>query len=318
MKINFGLIGFSDISERFVIDEIISNPKCSIKKIASKTKTVSKQILKKTNAIECKDYLDVINDKNIDAIYISIPTGIRFRWTKLSLKAKKHVLIEKPATMNLFESRKITKLAMKNKLVLKENFMFLHHKQHKFVKKIIDNHDIGKIKVINCIFTYPHFKKNNYRNSKSLGGGALYDVGCYSLKLANFFLGEKLKINNSTLIKKKGIDIFGNISLSNSKHQILNSVFGYNAPYKNNYEIICQDGYIKVFRAFSIPPNNETRIDIFKNNKLKTYFKPDNHFKNILNNFLIDIRKRNYLKNSKDIMLQSSMISKVFKYNDFS
>lgn len=317
MKFNFGLIGFSDISERIMIDEIISNPKCSIKKIASKTKKVSKQVLKKTNAIECKDYFDVINDKNIDVVYISIPTGIRFKWTKLSLKAKKHVLIEKPATMNLYESKQITKLAIKNKVVLKENFMFLHHKQHKFVKKIIDSNSIGKIKLINCKFTYPSFKKNNYRNSKSLGGGALYDVGCYSLKLANFFLGEKLKINNSNLIKKKGIDVFGNISLSNSKHQILNSVFGYNAPYQNSYEIICQEGYVRVFRAFSIPSNNEARVDVFRKTKLKTYYKPDNHFKNILKDFLSDINKKNYLKNCKDIMLQSSMISRVFRSNKF-
>ena len=317
MKINFGLIGFSDISERIMIDIINNNPKCSIKKIASITKIIPKKVLKKTNAVGCNNYLEVINDKNINAIYISIPAGIRLKWTKLALKSKKHILIEKPATMNLFESKQITKLAIKNNCVLKENFMFLHHKQHKFVKNIIDKNLIGKIKMINCVFTYPKLKKNNYRNSKSLGGGALYDVGCYSLKLANYFLDGKLKIDNSALIKKNEIDVFGNISISNSKHQILNSVFGYNTPYKNNYQIICENGYINVFRAFSIPPNNESRVDVFKNNKIKTYYKQDDHFKNILKIFLDDILKKNYLKNCDDIMLQSSMISEVFKKNKF-
>ena len=171
--------------------------------------------------------------------------------------------------------------------------------------------------MINCVFTYPKFKKNNYRNSKSLGGGALYDVGCYSLKLANYFLDGKLKIDNSTLIKKNEIDVFGNISISNSKHQILNSVFGYNTSYKNSYQIICENGYINVFRAFSIPPNNESRVDVFKDNKIKTYYKQDDHFKNILKNFLDDVLKKNYLKNCDDIMLQSNMISEVFKKNKF-
>ncbi len=317
MKINFGLIGFSDISERIMIDIINSNSKCSIKKIASKTRIIPKQVIKKTNAIACKNYLDIINDKNIDAIYISIPAGIRLKWTKLALKSKKHILIEKPATMNISEARQITKLAIKNNCVLKENFMFLHHKQHKFVKNIIDRNLIGKIKLINCIFTYPKFKKNNYRNSKSLGGGALYDVGCYSLKLANYFLGGRLRVDNSALIKKNGIDIFGNISISNQKQQILNSVFGYNAPYKNSYQIICENGYINVFRAFSIPVNNESRIDVYRNNKTKTYYKPDNHFKNILKIFLNEIVEKNYLKNNNDTILQSNLISEVFKKNKF-
>ena len=119
MKINFGLIGFSDISERIMIDIINSNSKCTIKKIASKTRIIPKQVIKKTNAIACNNYLDIINDKNIDAIYISIPAGIRLKWTKLALKSKKHILIEKPATMNISEARQITKLAMKNNCVLK-------------------------------------------------------------------------------------------------------------------------------------------------------------------------------------------------------
>jgi len=313
MKINFGLIGLSDISERIMIDTINNNSNCSIKKIASKTRKIPKKILKKTNAIACSDYLEIINDKNINAIYISIPTGIRLKWTILALKSGKHILIEKPAVMTLSESRQITKLAINNDCVLKENFMFLHHKQHKFVKSIIDKQLMGQIKLINSVFTYPKFKKNNFRNSKLLGGGALYDVGCYSLKLANYFLDGDLKIDNSTLIKKNKIDVFGNISISNSRHQILNSVFGFNAPYKNSYQIICENGYINVFRAFSIPSNNEARIDVSKNNRIKTYYKKDNHFKNILKVFIKDIFKKNYKENCNDIMLQSRMIAEVMR-----
>ncbi|BBY62454.1 oxidoreductase [Mycolicibacterium helvum] len=135
-------------------------------------------------------YEALIDDPDLDAIYVLVPTSLHGKWTKAALAAGKHVLVEKPFTANAAEAQEIADLSAKSDRVVMEAIQFRHHPLTRRVEQIIASGEIGKLQRVDvtlCVML-PTFKANCY--NYALGGGAMMDAGSYVTNMARTFGGS--------------------------------------------------------------------------------------------------------------------------------
>jgi predicted dehydrogenase len=129
-------------------------------------------------------YQSVIDDPDIDALYIPLPNSLHAEWTIAALRAGKPVLCEKPLCGSLAEVQQVLAVAEETGTLLWEAFVFPWHDQFAQVRKLISDGAIGELREIQSNFAFTVGRPENIRMSRDLDGGALNDVGCYPVRLA--------------------------------------------------------------------------------------------------------------------------------------
>lgn len=165
---------------------------------------------------------DLIQDPNIDIVYIATPNMFHYSYIKRALNAGKHVFCEKPITVNAKQFDEVAELANKKNLILTEGFTLYHMPIYKKVKKLIKDGKLGQIKMIQINFgSLKDYDPENRFFSKRLAGGALLDIGGYATAFACEFLDEYPEsITTSVKFFETGVDEQSGIILKNSKGQM--------------------------------------------------------------------------------------------------
>lgn len=217
-------------------------------------------------------YSELIKSADIEAIYIPLPPALHYKWAKLALVNGKHVLLEKPFTTSLEDTKSLIELAKKNNLAVHENYMFVYHTQLDFIREQIDTGTIGDIRLIRIDFGFPFRGANDFRYDKALGGGALLDCGGYTLKLASLFLGDTAKVTTSQLNSKDGfeVDIYGSATLVNDDGLTAQVSFGMDNSYKCSLEVWGSTGTIYTNRILTAPEGYEPVVTIKSGNDERT------------------------------------------------
>ena len=148
-------------------------------------------------------YSELFEDKKVNVIYNPLPNHLHLKTTIEASKNKKHVLIEKPITLESKEVDQLIKIAKKNKVIVKEAFMVRYHPQWKWIKEFINKGSIGKVRSISTLFSYSNIDPKNIRNIKKFGGGAIYDIGCYPVLISRYLLNKEPKRVIATAILDK-------------------------------------------------------------------------------------------------------------------
>eukprot|EP00743_Colponemidia_sp_Colp-15_P004563 GILK01004919.1.p1 GENE.GILK01004919.1~~GILK01004919.1.p1 ORF type:complete len:345 (-),score=38.73 GILK01004919.1:131-1060(-) len=134
-------------------------------------------------------YDALIEDQNIDAIYIALPNSHHHKWTLRSLEHGKHVLCEKPLASNAADASEMSQKAQQTGLVLFEAFHYRHHPYIARVKELLA--ELGNVTSVDTKFCIPVFRGTDIRYNFSLAGGAMMDVGCYAVNCLRLLLGEE-------------------------------------------------------------------------------------------------------------------------------
>lgn len=264
-----------------------------------------------------KGYERLITSPEIEAIYIPLPPALHFYWAKRALMEGKHVLIEKPMATSLAESEELINLAKRYNLGLHENYMFQYHNQIKQILSIIDSHILGEIRLYRISFGFPFRGEEDFRYHRTLGGGALFDCGGYTIKLATLLLGESMKIDHVSFINsdKLGVDIHGVATVSNKEGKIAQISFGMDNSYKCQLEIWGSDGYLQADRIFTAPADFAPPILLESNctrNALQTI--PDDQFFNSIQSFAKCIKEAPHrVKTYNEILQQSQYVDEFLK-----
>jgi D-xylose 1-dehydrogenase (NADP+, D-xylono-1,5-lactone-forming) len=130
-------------------------------------------------------YDAVLDDPEVDAVYIPLVNSLHREWTVRALAAGKHVLCEKPLAMNAAEAEDMAAAAQRSGRHLMEGFMYrFHPRTRRFVESVRDP------LYVQARFGFTLDNPANFRMQSSLGGGALFDVGCYVVSVARWILGE--------------------------------------------------------------------------------------------------------------------------------
>ncbi|MFT4805395.1 MAG: NDP-hexose-3-ketoreductase [Psychroserpens sp.] len=222
----------------------------------------------------------------------------------------------KSASMTLTEAEEMVALTRQKKLSLIENFQFLHHKQHQFVRDIIHSGEIGKIRCFRSSFGFLIFNsENNIRYKKELGGGALLDAGAYVLKATSFMMHGLFSVKAAHLNyhKKYDVDWFGGAFLLNKTSGVFSEVaFGFDNSYQCNYEIWGSKGKVVSNRAFTAKKDYNPTIQLEKQGKSNEIkLETDDHFFNMqlhINNLL---KNENYDLELTNILGQARLIQQI-------
>lgn len=204
----------------------------------------------------------MLNDETIDAIYLVTPTGLHFEHGMMVLAANKHLLCEKSLTHCGKKSLQLIEHARAKNLVLLEAFMYLYHTQFLQALDLILRPDFGKILTIISNFGIPELPSTSFRTSKELGGGALLDVGCYTVSAVLAILQsfpKMLQFEKKT-DQKYGIDVSGVATLEFPSGAKAFLDWGYNRAYTADLAIWGENQTLYINRAFSKPANYESKI----------------------------------------------------------
>jgi predicted dehydrogenase len=157
-------------------------------------------------------YDALLDDPEIEAVYIPLPNHMHVEWSLRALDAGKHVLCEKPMTMQAAEFDALIEKRDQTGLLAAEAYMIVHHPQWQFVQKLIADGAIGKLVHVTGAFSFDNREEvTNIRNRAETGGGGLRDIGVYVIGGARFVTGQEPSAVQSAIRWQDGIDTFTEI-----------------------------------------------------------------------------------------------------------
>lgn len=204
------------------------------------------------------NYEGLLNDPEIDVIYNSLPNHLHAEWTIKALQAGKHVLCEKPFALTLAEVDAVVDAAESTGKVVTEAFMYRHHAQTLKVKEIVDSGVLGSIQLIKGAFTFTLQREGNFRHYKEMGGGSIWDVGCYPISYARLLAGEEpVEVFGNQVTGQEGSDLsfYGQMRFKNGI--VAQFDCGFISPYRTYMEIVGSNGILNIPMPFKPSKTNE-------------------------------------------------------------
>ena len=189
--VRIGILGASSFAPTTMINPARGNRDVVVAAVGARDLASAEEFAAKYGIAKAHgSYQELIDDPDLDAIYVLVPTSMHGKWAKAALAAGKHVLVEKPFTANAAEAREIADLAAKSDRVVMEAIQFRHHPLTRRVEQIIASGDLGtlqRVDVTLCVLL-PTFKANCY--NYDFAGGAMMDAGSYVANMARTFGGS--------------------------------------------------------------------------------------------------------------------------------
>jgi predicted dehydrogenase len=195
-------------------------------------------------------YAELLGDPDVDAVYIPLPNSLHAEWTIRATEAGKHVLCEKPLALTVAEVDDITAAAERAGVVVMEAFMYRHHPQTLRLKALVDEGAIGALRLIRGAFTFSLTRPGDVRLVTALGGGSLWDVGCYPVSMARYLVGrEPERGAGFQRLSSTGIDeaFYGELDFGEVHAQF---DCGFCAPLRTHLEVIGTTGIVTVSSPF--------------------------------------------------------------------
>ena len=157
-------------------------------------------------------YDALLADPDIEAVYIPLPNHLHIEWALKALDAGKHVLCEKPLAMKAGEFDAVIAKRDATGLLAAEAYMIVHHPQWQRAKMLYEDGAIGKLQLVDGVFSYFNDDADNIRNKPETGGGSLPDIGVYTFGSARFVTGEEPHSCNTYIRRDKGVEIFAHVT----------------------------------------------------------------------------------------------------------
>ena len=183
-------------------------------------------------------YEELLDDGEVDAVYISLPNGLHVDWSIRALEAGKHVLCEKPLSRRPDEVERAFEAAERSERVLAEAFMWRHHPQALRLRELAG--ELGELRLVRGAFSFSLPDPGNIRLAAELDGGALMDVGCYCVSGARFLLGEPEQVTAHS--HDDAVDVRFVATMSFRGGALATFDCGFDMPPRDELEVIGSEG----------------------------------------------------------------------------
>lgn len=286
-KIRWGVLGTANIARGCTIPGMKLAEACELYAIAGRSLEKAESFKQKFGFQKAYgSYEELIADKDVQAVYIPLPNNLHLKWVKEALNAGKHVICEKPLALNADEAKEMFATAKENGVYLMEAYAYLHSPYIESLKNDIASGVIGDIDYMETAFVTQGYKED-IRLHKDMGGGAMYDLGCYcttmilsmidsepefvkavaeftdlgvdsmTSAMIRFQNGVRASFNVGMVLGKNTNSRYDRLYIHGTKGSIISDV-EYNQQGDVSYRIFTQDGVIE--RTVSIPQNYSLEI----------------------------------------------------------
>ncbi|WP_276804980.1 Gfo/Idh/MocA family protein [Lactobacillus hominis] len=246
-KYNWGIIGTGWIAHDMA--DALNAVNGEIYAVANPNEESLKQFTKEKHVQKFYTNPDeMINDLNVDIVYIATPHTFHYEYIKKALNSGKHVFAEKAITVNARQFDEVEKLAQEKGLILTEGFTLYHMPIYKKVLDLIKAGKLGQIKMIQVNFgSLKDYDPNNWFFNKDLAGGALLDIGGYATAFARTFLDEAPEsILTTVKFFEAGVDEQSGIILKNTKDQMAVMALSMRAKQPKRGVVSGTKGYVEI------------------------------------------------------------------------
>jgi len=213
-KIRWGVLGNATVARKCVIPAIQRSGNGRVHALATRRPADAALVASENKIDRIYDrYEALLEDPAVDAVYIPLPNHLHRPWTLKALSAGKHVLCEKPMACTAQEAREMAAAADTDHLLLMEAFMYRFHPRSREIKQLISEGRIGEPRLVRSAFCFHMAEEilasgDNVRLKAGMGGGALLDVGCYSVSVARWMMGaEPAQVQAQAIYHHTGVDV---------------------------------------------------------------------------------------------------------------
>lgn len=257
-KVRWGILSTAKIAQKSLIPAFERANNAVVTGIASTSGKAEEVAAQFNIAKSYSSYEAMLEDPEIDAVYIPLPNHLHKKWTFEAAKHGKHILCEKPASLTAQETQEMVEFCKQKNVKFMEAFMYQFHPQHERVREIIKSGEIGEVKFMRASFSFVLAQRDgSIKTDPNKGGGSLYDVGCYAIHaIRNIVASEPAEVHvHAKMDSDYQVDTsaFGYMQMENGVHAHFDCSF--DMVFRAEYEVIGTKGQIKVPRAFR-PDNN--------------------------------------------------------------
>ncbi len=261
-KVKWGVLGAASIAVRKVIPGMQKGGYCEISAIASRDKRKAEDAAGKLGIAKAYgSYEELLRDGEIEAVYNPLPNHLHVPWSVKAAEAGKHVLCEKPISLNVAEAKSLLAVRDRTGVKIGEAFMVKTHPQWLRTQEIIRSGGIGDLRAIAGVFSYFNRNPDNVRHKVEWGGGGLMDIGCYPITMSRFIFGEEPVRVVGTLERDPdfGTDRLASVILEFSSGQ---SIFtcGTQAAYFQRMHFLGTSGRVEIEIPWNAPNDRPCRI----------------------------------------------------------
>jgi D-xylose 1-dehydrogenase (NADP+, D-xylono-1,5-lactone-forming) len=249
--IKWGVLGYAGIARKNFLPEMKNASNAVFYAIASRDSAKLEECRKSFYPARLYNSYDgLLNDPDVEAVYIPLPNHMHMEWSIKAMQKGKHVLCEKPIALNAAECRAMMEESRKNNVRLMEAFMYRYTDRIKKLSTLLDCKIIGDIRAIHSCFRFNLNRPLDYRMKPEMGGGSLYDVGCYPVNLIGMLLDKEPVSMEAVSVKQNGVDTGFAAVLKYPDEVVCAIESGFNSSFRETSEIIGTKGVIEVPDTF--------------------------------------------------------------------
>jgi predicted dehydrogenase len=261
-KVRWGILGVAKIATEKVIPAMQRGALSEVVAIASRDGGKARQAASELGVPKAYSSYDaLLGDPAIEAIYNPLPNHLHLEWSARAAMTGKHVLCEKPITMNTAECRELIAVRDRTGVKIGEAFMVRTHPQWLRARELVRAGKIGRLRSIIGAFSYYNLDPQNIRNILAYGGGALLDIGCYPITTSRFLFDEEPS-RVVALVERDpamGTDRLASAILDYPSGQAVFNCGTQHVPYQR-MQIFGSQGRIEIEIPFNAPPDRPCRI----------------------------------------------------------
>lgn len=318
-KLRFGVIGCSRVALKGMLPALRDSELAELVIIGSRDPLKAKDVALQFGAKKWGNYDDVLNEQEIDAIYISLPNGLHEEWTLKALESKKHVICEKPAAISYDAAKRMVGAAKKNNVRLLEGFMFRFHPQHAKVKEFINDGTLGDLLKFEGCFAYAMPDRTSNAMNKELAGGTFNDQLPYPIYSSRMMFKEEPEsiLCNIQNDEESEVSIKAYVTLfySGGKSAFASSIFG--SYYQSSYSILGTKASIRMGRAYAVPRDMPVKVYLDENDNVQEIIiPPADHFRLMVDDFCAEVLGSTISKNYEEDLLAQARVLEAARISD--
>jgi predicted dehydrogenase len=260
--LRWGVMSTADIATRKVIPGLRRAERSELVAIASRDGERARAVAAELGIARAHgSYEALLDDPGVDAVYIPLPNHLHAEWAVAAARAGKHVLCEKPIALSSADALEIVDACAAAGVVLMEAFMYRLHPSWVVAQDLVASGRIGRLVAVDSWFSYFNDDRANIRNILAFGGGALMDIGCYSVNLSRMLFGAEPDRVSATIRRDpaSGVDTLTSGILEFGEG-IATFTCATRAEPDQRVDVYGTEGRISIEIPFNIPPDRPTRV----------------------------------------------------------
>ncbi|HXF82915.1 MAG TPA: Gfo/Idh/MocA family oxidoreductase [bacterium] len=249
-RTRWGILGTASIAVRRVIPAIARSATGVLVAVASRDRARAETVAERFGIPRAYgSYEALLDDPEVDAVYIPLPNALHRPWTERAADAGKHILCEKPLGVTAQDAAAMVAAASRAGVILQEAFMYRFHPQIERLAALVRSGALGAVRLVRAAFSFTVAEESNIRLEAALGGGGLLDVGCYCVNVSRLLLGEpEAAFASADYERDVDVRLAGALRFPDGRMALVDC--GLRSPYRQHLEVVGVEAAVTLPRPF--------------------------------------------------------------------